>query len=205
MAKHLKNKVFILSQPKAGTYLMANILMELGYRCGNIDNLHGIKHCSRGKVEIYPLPVQPGFERSRTHPEDFRLWMGFKRTAETINKGEFAVGHLLPHIGGSSGTLRDYKKILLTRNEKDISDSLYRWDKFSGRSPSNKKDVLQHAKLMWSWTQEHKVFHITFEEMMSSDIGKLDALQEYLDVQDIKDSKQIYEQAKIKDSVTKVK
>jgi hypothetical protein len=111
---------------------------------------------------------------------------------------------LLPHIGGCSGTLRDYKKILLTRNEKNISDSLHRWDKFSGRSPSNKKDVLHHARRMFEWTKENNVFHITFEEMVLDDVVKLDALQEYLEVQDIKDSRQIYEQAKMKDSITKV-
>ena len=58
---HLTNRVFVISQPKAGTYLMANILLELGYRTGTIETFEGIKHLSRGKIEIYPLPGCEGF------------------------------------------------------------------------------------------------------------------------------------------------
>ena len=183
---------------------MANILMELGYKCGHIDDLHGIKHVSRGKVEIYPLPGQPGFEEARTHPEKFRLVMGTQRTTDTIGKGEFAVGHLLPHIGSSKYSLRHCKKILLTRKEKHIEQSLYRWDKFSGRSPSNKRKVMRDAKRMLLWKEEYDVFPVTFDEMISCDVAKLDALQRYLGIDDLYDSKYVCEQAKMKDSKTKV-
>ena len=67
---------------------MANILMELGYSTGNIDTFEGIKHISRGKVETYPLPGCEGFEEARKFPERYRLWQGFSRSADTINKGD---------------------------------------------------------------------------------------------------------------------
>ena len=208
--KHLSNKVFIISQPKAGTYLMANILMELGYRTGTIETFEGIKHLSRGKIEIYPLPGCEGFEESRKFPERYRLWQGFSRSADTINKGEFAVGHVRPDKGESHLKLRHFRKIFLERSPRDIEQSLFRWDSYSGRSPSNKKDVLRHANMMLQWKKSDYhgtggMFCLTFDDMKNYNVKKIDELQKFLGVVDLYDSKSLLQKALSNDSITKVK
>ena len=207
---HLLNKVFVISQPKAGTYLMANILMELGYGTGNIDTFQGIKHISRGKVEIYPLPGCAGFEEARKFPEKYRLMQGFSRSVDTILKGEFAVAHVRPEEGMSHYKIRTFKKIFLERSTQGIEQSLFRWDSYSGRSPSNKKDVLRQATriLQWKNSDYHGtggLFQLTFDDMKNYDVEKIDQLQKFLGIVDLYDSKSVLQKALSKDSITKVK
>ena len=208
---HLSNRVFIISQPKAGTYLMANILMELGYSTGNIDTFEGIKHISRGKVETYPLPGCEGFEEARKFPERYRLYQGFARSVGTILKGEFAVGHVTPMEGVCYLKIRNFRKIFLERSPHDIEQSLLRWDSYSGRSPSNKKRVLRQAELILEWKRRPEyhgtggLFALTFDDMKNYNVEKIDQLQKYLGIVDLYDSKSVLQKALSKDSVTKVK
>ena len=207
---HLSNRVFIVSQPKAGTYLMANILMELGYETGNIDTFEGIKHISRGKVEIYPLPGSEGFEEARKFPERYRLMQGFSRSVDTIIKGEFAVGHVRPEEGMSYDKIRNFKKIFLESSSQGIEQSLLRWDSYSGRSPSNKKNVLRQAVRMLQWKNSKYhgtggLFQLTFEDMKNYDVEKIDQLQKFLGIVELYDSKLVLQKALSKDSITKVK
>tara|TARA_A100001015_G_scaffold305632_1_gene398645 strand:+ start:1126 stop:1767 length:642 start_codon:yes stop_codon:yes gene_type:complete len=204
-----QNRIFIISQPKAGTYLLANILLQLGYQGGSIDTFEGIKHCDRGKVEIYPYPGTRLFNDARIHPEKYRLYMGFQRTVDTIYKGEFGVGHVLPKF--SAYPIREFKKIFISRPLDEIEQSLIRWDKFSGRSPSNIKDVLDRAKEMLKWNnygdsfEIQKIFKITFDDIKNKNIQKINALQKYLDIDPIHDSQRLCDIALSKDSITKVK
>ena len=189
---------------------MANILLELGYGTGEIDTFEGIKHISRGKVEIYPLPGCEGFEEARTYPNKYRLWQGFSRTCDTILKGEFAVGHVEPNKGLSYDKLRNFKKIFLERSPQAIEQSLLRWDSYSGRSPSNKKDVLRHANKMLQWKNSDYhgtggLFSMTFEDMKNYNVGKIDELQKFLGIVDLYDSKLVLQKALSNDSITKVK
>ena len=189
---------------------MANILLELGYGTGEIDTFEGIKHISRGKVEIYPLPGCEGFEEARTYPNKYRLWQGFSRTCDTILKGEFAVGHVEPIKGLSHDKLRNFKKIFLERAPHDIEQSLLRWDSYSGRSPSNKKDVLRHANKMLQWKNSDYhgtggLFVLTFEDMKNYNVKKIDELQKFLGIVNLYDSKSVLQKALSKDSITKVK
>jgi len=203
-----QNRIFVISQPKAGTYLLANLLLQLGFKGGSIDNLEGIKHCDRGKVEIYPYPGTRHFYDARQHPEKYRLRMGFQRTTETVNKGEFAVGHVLPKF--SAYPIREFKKIFITRPVNEIEQSLNRWDKFSGRSPSNTTDVLKLAKEMLEWNdygdsfEIQKIFQMTFDDIKHKNVYKIDALQKYLDIDPIHDSEQLCNLALQNDSLTKV-
>jgi len=197
-----QNRIFIISQPKAGTYLLANLLLQLGFKGGSIDNFEGIKHCDRGKVEIYPYPGTMHFDDARTHPEKYRLRMGFQRTVDTIYKGEFAVGHVLPKF--SVYSLREFKKIFITRPIKEIEQSLIRWDKFSGRSPSNVKDVLDRANELLKWNTYEDVFKITFDDIKNKNVSKIDSLQKYLNIDPINDSMQLCNVALQNDSITKV-
>ena len=51
----MSKKIIILSQPKAGTYLCANLLQELGF---GFDGYH----LARKKYHKYPPPTDPLFK-----------------------------------------------------------------------------------------------------------------------------------------------
>ena len=84
--------------------------------------------------------------------------------------GSRAVGHVRPDKGESHLKLRHFKKIFLERSPRDIEQSLFRWDSYSGRSPSNKKDVLRHANMLLKWKNDRYhhtggLFCLTFDDM----------------------------------------
>jgi len=196
-----RRPVFVISQPKAGTYLMANILLELGYTGGP----DGIMHISNGKYETYPYPGTPGFFRARTDPNSVRTEMHWHKSIEFVKKpNHFAVGHI--------DWRRNHKRflsfdiILLTRPIKKIKESLERWDEFSGRAPSNHGKVLRLAEEVGNWrSKKHliPIFELTYDDMRNCNVERIDELQEFLHSPKM-DSKTIVENALAKDSVTKV-
>ena len=197
----LRKPVFVLSQPKAGTYLMANILLELGYTGGP----DGIMHISNGKYETYPYPGTPGFFRARTDPNSVRTEMHWYKSIEFIKKpNHFAVGHI--DWRRNHERFRPFDIILLTRPMKKIKESLERWDEFSGRGRSNHSKVLELAENVGNWrTKKHliPIFELTYDDMRNCNVERIDELQEFLHSPKM-DSKTIVENALAKDSVTKV-
>ena len=119
----------------------------------------------------------------------------------------FAVGHIGYQV--NHRRFDDFKVILLTRPMQKIQQSLERWDQQSGRGPSNHKAVLRLAEDVANWkSKEHlmpdNLFKLTFDDMKSFNIERIDELQKWLGVDPIKDSKTVLENAMAKDSVTKV-
>jgi len=196
-----RRPVFVLSQPKAGTYLMANILLELGYTGGP----DGIMHISNGKYETYPYPGTPGFYRARTDPNSVRTEMHWYKSLDLIKKpNHFAVGHI--SWAKSPHRFADFDVILLTRPLKKIKESLDRWDEFSGRGASDHDKVLELAEQVGNWRSRKDmmpIFEITYDDMRNCNVERIDELQEFLKTPK-KDSKTVVENALARDSVTKV-
>lgn len=201
---NLLRPVFVASQPKAGTYLCANVLLELGYTGGP----DGIMHISTGKYELYPYPGQPMFAEARANPRLVRHEVRYRKALTLVKKpNHFAVGHIGYQV--NHRRFNDFKVILLTRPMQKIQQSLERWDQQSGRGPSNHKAVLRLAEDVANWkSKEHlmpdNLFKLTFDDMKSFNIERIDELQKWLGVDPIKDSKTVLENAMAKDSVTKV-
>jgi hypothetical protein len=131
------------------------------------------------------------------------------RKALTLVKkpNHFAVGHIGYQV--NHRRFDDFKVILLTRPMQKIQQSLERWDQFSGRPPSNHGAVLRLAEDVANWKSKEflmrdNLFQLTFDDMKSFNLERIDELQKFLGVDPIKDSKTVLENAMAKDSITKI-
>ena len=103
-----------------------------------------------------------------------------------------------------------FKIILLTRPIEEIKSSLDRWDKFSGRGPSNHKKTLHNAVEVAKWTEKKflmpkgTMFELEFADMKEQKTERIDALQKFLNLDPLQDSARVLIDALRKDSITKV-
>jgi hypothetical protein len=106
-------KYFIISQPKAGTYLAANILENMG-------------------IISSKLHFDPGLVRKFETLKEFEEYsMTFNQALKKkLKDGEFAVGHM--HYNANISALKGIKKILITRDRKEIRKSARRYFKETG-------------------------------------------------------------------------
>lgn len=157
-------KCFIISQPKAGTYLLSNVLIELGIKPTHL-------HISNKKYEDYSSKDADAVKNPKKYSKNIPIQQSLK----LIENNSFAVGHL-PHNNKTEILLKDFKKILLTRNVKSIKKSWHRFNKDYQRENDFNEELLKRIEL---W-KNCNIFHITFEELISKDIRKLDSLQLFL-------------------------
>jgi hypothetical protein len=154
-------KYFIISQPKAGTYLLSNILENMG---------------------IIPskLHFDPNLVRRFTTLEDYeRLNIPLNRAViKLLKENEFAVGHLTCGEKEEEA-LQNVKKILITRNTKGIKESALRYFKETGIDVG---EIVSYRNLMniKKWRRVKEVFHITFEDIIKKDTRKINKLQMFL-------------------------
>jgi hypothetical protein len=176
-------RFFIISQPKAGTYLLSNILKNMGL--GN-SKLH----------------FDPGLIRKFTTLKNFEEIEGtFEEGLEMIKNGCYAVGHM-SYNKSRKESLKDFKKILITRNKKDIWESAERYaeEKNIGvYSIINDKNL----KKISEWKKFKDVFHITFEDIVGKNTSKIDELQIFLFKKIKFNSLAIIEKSLNQDSLTK--
>lgn len=177
-------KYFIISQPKAGTYLAANILKNL-----SIENSH--------------LHFDINLVRRFRKLEDFDV-VGHSFSSgikKELKPNQFAVGHI-PCDEEHTKPLQKVVKILITRNRKDIKKSAQRYLKETGLDV---KSIINNKFLddIERWKYDPNVFHITFEEIINKDIKKIDDLQIFLYGKVIHNSATVLERALSEDSLTK--
>jgi len=159
-------KYFIISQPKSGTHLLANLLVEFGIK-------HSYMHIAPGhyrKINVKQL------DDSVRNPNKHFFKSKFKDSLNLIDTRNFAVGHI-SHTVENVTSLKDFKKILITRNEEDIIKSAKRWREDYGGGADVSRENLESIR---SWTRESDVFHITFEDIINTEKDKLDQLQKYI-------------------------
>jgi len=157
-------KYFIISQPKAGTYLLSNVLIELG-----IEPTH--LHISTTNYQDYSSKEID----AATNPKKYSKKIPMEESLRLIGNNSFAVGHI-PYNNTTEILLKDFKKILITRDTNGIKESFERFKKeFQRRNRYNK--TLNDNIEMWKKTN---IFHIKFEEVISKNAEKIDSLQTYL-------------------------
>ena len=202
----LRRPVLVVSQPKAGTYLLANVLMELGFDPGP----DGIMHIGTGKIETYPLPGKNGYNDARKNPSLVRQeqWWGDTLKKLSTKPNRFAVGHLPFRL--NKRYFDNINVILLTRPIDQIKQSLQRWDQISGRTPANHGKVITLAKDILNWKHTKKFwmqdnfFKLAFSDMKDYNIGRIDQLQKFVGMDPIQDSGIVLSNALRKPSLTKV-
>ena len=191
-----KIKCFIISQPKAGTYLCANILKELGFHFHN-------NHFSEKHFAIYPPVGSPELAVKLQHPHRARVRHVLQQSLPRIKSGQVGVGHLI-YKHDTEKRLRKFYKIVLTRDKKDILASMERWTKFSKRPPANLNAVLDTADRILPWILRQGVFHMTFNDMKNMNLDKINKLQSFLRIYHSLGSETLIKRALAEPSITKV-
>lgn len=185
-------RAFILSQPKSGTYLAANILRELG-----------LEH--RG-LHLTPTPYYYEYDLNDPHCMDKDKFQTYKKKGKNfesnvklIPNNSFGVGHI-PMMIPFQKALDKFKRILVTRPSHDVKDSASRFKEDYNRK-INVQELLRERIAEW----EPYCFHLTFEDMINRNVDKIDQLQVHLFNKVVNDSQKALDQALRSDSPTKSK
>ena len=189
-------RIFVISQPKAGTYLCANILQELNFKFNRY-------HFSEKKYERYPKPTKKYFKDSLKTPRRLKTRMPLEESLKLIEEGHLGVGHL-GYTNKNKSLLKEFKKIVLTRPEHEILESLKRWEVYSGRKKTNIENVLLICESVKKWIGDDDVFHMTFKDMKDINTKKIDSLQDFLKINYKYNSEKVCLDALSKPSVTKI-
>jgi hypothetical protein len=178
-------KAVVISQPKAGTYLAANLIQYLGMDFSHI-------HIDPGMYRIFKNNDLKNFER---------FGGGVSKAVSNLKDNQFAVGHI-PFVKQNKQALKDFKKILVIRDIQEIIESAKRYKEEKDQdvetiiNASNLKNIAQ-------WSKEEDVFVMNFADMISENSRKINEMQMYLFDHIKTDSLWAIRQAKIADSLTK--
>jgi len=189
-------KIFVISQPKAGTYLCVNILKEFGFKFDGY-------HFGEKKYEKYPDSTHPTYKTIIANPNLVETRSKLRESIKLIEDGCIGVGHLT-FSHQTESILSNFKKIVLTRPDKEILESLKRWESYSGRKPTNITPTMARIRGVEEWLQRDDIFHMTFADMKNSNIVKIDQLQNFLDIGYQYDSKKVCSNALKNPSKTKI-
>lgn len=177
-------RTIIISQPKAGTYLCANLLVEFGLT-------HLPMHLNKWRYEYYI-----GKELYR------RVNSPFTEAVKKVRDNQFVVTHVSA-VPEHQEAIQDFKKIIVTRDLQERLESWARWT-----TEPNKK-LLSHEK-EWNahngkrhWARQKGCFVIDFKDFKEYNIEKIDQMQRYLFGRIHYDSKACLTAAMEKDSLTK--
>ena len=182
----------IISQPKAGTYLCANLLKEM-------DLCFDGYHIDRCKYEKYNLE---DLESSRFDTKKYRHSAGLEKSLSLIESNCIGVCHL-PYTSMNKDLLKNFKIILLLR---DYKDCLASWEKWSKYRYNKKKQYISFNLFqdISKWENENNVFTMQFKSMVNKNINGIDSLQLFLFNKIRYDSSLCITNALSKDSLTKI-
>lgn len=162
-------KVMIISQPKAGTYLCSNLLVEMKIpTCGY--------HYKENLLNKYDLDdienIREGLKREK-------IRLPLTKTINLLPDNYHAVSHL-DYNKLNVNLLKDFKIILLTRDYKERVESWNTWTKLKGdnKGSGNINYELQENKK--KWIKESNVFHLLFNDMINKNEEQLNQLQQFL-------------------------
>jgi hypothetical protein len=184
-------RYFIISQPKAGTYLAANLLRNLSLIPTNI-------HFTQNDYYLYdPNDLGEG----RSNPNKYRIKGSFENSVNLIADDEFGVGHI-HYNKKNSRILEPLKKIVIVRSLDGIIESYGRWIRSTGRK-ENLKGIINTANKVGEWIDQPDTFVLRFEQMVNKDLKVIDQLQRFLFNHIFVPSHEVMTMALMQDSLTK--
>jgi hypothetical protein len=162
-------KYFIISQPKAGTYLGANLLKEFNI---NFPGLHFDLH----KYQRYNLN---DLEKSRLNRKRYTHKLPLSDSLQLLDDGDLGVGHL-EYSSEVELLLKDFKKVLLVRNIDDATKSWKEWAVRVKKSADSKNISKEFRNNIAQWKDKDNVFVLDFDDMKNKNIAVIDSLQYFL-------------------------
>lgn len=216
-AKIAPPRVMVLSMPKAGTYLMAEVLRLVGLEPSHL-HLNDSSYDDYSKLTL---------DEGRAHPELARIAMGPLDALKKIQPGQFAVGHL-GYSQVLELALQEFRIIFLCRDPRTALVSFVRFLVDSGRAES--RDVswrsiedqklrlqrflemdgdvhLHRYRELLPWASHPAVFHLKFEDLVGdgnpSQIQRIEELFRWLGLTPELGTRELLDQAKSMETVTK--
>jgi len=184
-------KYLVISQPKAGTYLSANLLEEMGLIW---TKLHFADNSVRSFQDI-------NISEARMNNTHKTINRSLPDSLNLIPDGGFAVSHM-KHSVEIEKKLSNVKKILLVRNFDETYESTKTFLKETNRKFSlNNLQSMHDAVIPWKNCSD--VFFMQFDDMINKNVIVLDKLQYFLFNELRVDSLQTIKSALNKDSITK--
>lgn len=183
-------RYLVVSQPKSGTMLSANLLQEFGLTFSYV-HIFGNRYVKR-HPEIWN---SNDFHERLAVPSDVAT--GLKQVPDDT----FALSHLSPIHHNSIELTKNFRKILITRDYSEIRESAKRFeDKFDITIGNLSDQRLDNIAL---WANHPDVFHLTFNDMIEKNITKLDELQIWINNRVVVDSNTAITNALANDTPTK--
>ena len=179
-------RLMLLSLPKAGTYLAAELVRLLGMR-------HTHYHFSMDYVDAYD-PAQ--LDAGKRAPESVRMSLPIEQSLRLLRLGEFGVGHL-PCEERTIHALAGFRLMLCLRPPRDNLLSMMRFlydtrrDRAAAGSWFEKRDVaafvrergpsmLRQIKTILPWANFADVHCLTFAEMTTAGPQTVTKLAKFL-------------------------
>ena len=119
------HKTFIISIQKSGTYLMSEILDNIGYNKTLI-------HLNKKLNNLHQKYDKNNIEKSKTNFKNYNFESEPEKIINQLNDNEFAVGHIF-YSERAKELLKNHKCILTIRNLKTALLSFMKWKQESMR------------------------------------------------------------------------
>lgn len=145
---HAASRVFLVSLPKAGTYLLATFLREMGWTDTEVHvGIHEI-------TDYRGLTVDEKLAQARTRVAA----MPFETSVSLVAPGQFAVGHIA-FDPRREQLLKPFRRILIIRRWRDCLTSFMR---FESRRIS--LDPLRHSadRTQWASLQDPRAKFVAY-------------------------------------------
>lgn len=186
-------KLFIVSQPKSGTYLCSNLLIELGFKS------NGLHLTNKKSYYQYNL-----LDKNAFHESVFRKYKKIGKSLEDnlklIEDNSFGVGHIY-YNKNIHNHLQDFKLIYVYRNNNERIESYKRYNSDFKREIPKMQSFKESYKKILPWSTYS--FNLSFDDMINKNITKIDNLQMFLYGKVKYDSKEAITSALNKPSLTK--
>jgi hypothetical protein len=180
-------RTLIISQPKSGTYLCANLLQEFGIKFGG-------HHLNEYNYQRYDLG---NLHKGLIDPIEYTFTEHISKSIGRINNNYFAVTHL-NYTDELFALFRPFKKIIITRPQNEIRESYERFKGIRGGKGPFEAVLQQHY-----WLDYPNTFHLTFNDMIEKNIKVIDELQDFLFNNRLHNSRKCIRNALRNDSLTK--
>lgn len=207
-ATTLPPRVLLATQRKAGTYLLAEILAELGLH-------HSHLHLYRQKLQAYdPHMLDMGL----SDPRRFDVRVPLRESLKLIRHGEFGLSHLRPSRRNVRMT-QDFRVVGCVR---DLRASLMSWSRFvatSGRKGGDLAEAIRargpvaflerlgrreirQARDFRNWQKRPNAIVLKFEDLMNTPETAIGQVADFLGLQ-VQDPAAVLTRAKARPTLTR--
>ena len=172
----VRPRVLISTMPKSGTYLLSEIVKELGFH-------QTYYHLCRHKLQSYEPTL---LEQGRLHPRDFDVFLPIEQSNRLIRSGEFAASHLEPDvlvcecfsdfkvvscIRELRSALRSYARFVVESAGRDGTrkirqQKIIETHGFAGWIETIGPENLQKAKKIFSWKDRSNAILVRMEDLL---------------------------------------